>query len=106
MRLGLVQGSDGYLTKDSPWSGAGYHNAWIYHSGRVRFCTDNDTFNDDENRRVLIGYPSHSYPFESWVVKNGNYTKFCVRQTVKAHITGIKSSESWTIGGSGFPRTP
>ena len=88
---GWYKESDGYLTKDSSWSGAGYHNAWIYHSGRVRFCTDNDTFNDDENRRALIGYPSDSYPFESWVDKNGNYTKFCVRQTVKAHMSGIKT---------------
>jgi hypothetical protein len=97
---GWYKESDGYLTKDGSWNGAGYHNAWIYHSGRVRFCTDNDTFNDDENRRALIGYPSDSYPFESWVDKNGNYSKFCVRQTVKAHMSGIKSSDSWSIGGS------
>lgn len=97
---GWYKESDGYLTKDAPWTGAGYHNAWIYHSGRVRFCTDNDTFNDDENRRALIGYPSDSYPFESWVDKNGNYAKFCVRQTIKAHMSGIKSSDSWSISGT------
>ena len=97
---GWYKASDGYLTKDAGWQGAGYHNAWVYHSGRVRFCTDNDTFNDDENRRALIGYPSDSYPFESWVDKNGNYAKFCVRQIIKAHMTGIKSSDSWSISGT------
>ena len=88
---GWYKGSDGYLTKDDPWVGAGNHNAWIYHSGRVRFCNDNDTFNDDENRRVLIGYPQSSYPFQSQIMKNGRYAKFCVRQVVKAHLTGINN---------------
>ncbi|WP_182376257.1 hypothetical protein [Nocardioides sp. WS12] len=97
---GWFKQSDGYLEKDDPWQGTGSHNAWIYHSGKVRFCTDDDTFNNDENRRALIGYPSDSYPFESWVFKNGTYTKFCVKQTVKAHMTGIESSTSWTLGGS------
>jgi hypothetical protein len=97
---GWFKQSDGYLTKDGPWQGAGSRNAWIYHSGRVRFCTDNDTFDNDENRRALIGYPSDSYPFESWVFKNGNYSKFCVRQTIRAHMTGIKSSDSWSISGA------
>lgn len=97
---GWFKESDGYLEKDSPWQGAGNHNAWIYHSGKVRFCTDDDTFNNDENRRALIGYPSDSYPFESWVFKNGNYAKFCVKQVVQAHMSGIESSTSWSIGGS------
>jgi len=97
---GWFKQSDGYLEKDDPWQGAGSHNAWIYHSGKVRFCTDDDTFNNDENRRALIGYPSDSYPFESWVFKNGTYTKFCVKQTVKAHMSGIESSTSWTLSGS------
>ncbi|NEA34979.1 hypothetical protein [Streptomyces sp. SID13031] len=94
------KGSDGYLEKDEPWQGAGSHNAWLYHSGRVRFCTQDDFIGDDDNRRALIGYPSDSYPFESQIMKNGTYTKFCVRQTIKANITGVKSSESWTISGS------
>lgn len=97
---GWYKESDGYLTKENFWDGPGARNAWTYHSGRVRFCTDNDTFNDDENRRALIGYPSDSYPFESWVIKNGSYAKFCVKQTVRAHMTGIKSSDSWSIGGN------
>lgn len=97
---GWYKESDGYLTRSHEWQGSGNRSAWIYHSGRVRFCTENDTFNDDENRRALIGYPSDSYPFESWVDKWGNYSKFCVKQTIQAHMTGIKSSDSWTIGGS------
>jgi hypothetical protein len=100
------KGSDGYLEKDGPWDGAGARNAWVYHSGRVRFCTQNDFIGDDNNRRALIGYPSDSYPFESWVMKNGNYSKFCVRQTIKAQITGVKSSESWTISGSVSKSSP
>lgn len=96
---GWYKESDGYFTKDNSWQGVGSRNAHIYHSGRVRFCTDNDTFNDDENRRVLIGYPSDSYPLESWVFKNGNYSKFCVKQIVKVHMSGIKSSDGWSIGG-------
>lgn len=94
------KGSDGYLEKDGPWDGAGPRNAWVYHTGRVRFCTQNDFIGDDDNRRALIGYPSDSYPFQSQVMKNGTYTKFCVRQTIKAQITGVKTSESWSISGS------
>jgi len=83
------------------WDGAGAHNAWIYHTGRVRFCTDNDFLNDDENRRALIGYPSDPYPFETEVSKNDAvYTRFCVRQTIQARLTGIKSSSSWSISGN------
>jgi hypothetical protein len=100
------KGSDGYLEKDDPWQGAGSHNAWIYHSGRVRFCTQNDFIGDDDNRRALIGYPSDSYPFESWIMKNGNYAKFCVSQTIKVYITGVKSSESWTISGTVSKSSP
>src|SRR4051794_21573404 len=85
---GWFKQSDGYLTKSATWNGAGPHNATIYHTGRVRFCTDDDTFNNDENRRALIGYPSDSYPFQSEVPKNGTYTKFCVQQTIQAHLTG------------------
>ncbi|HEY9289787.1 MAG TPA: hypothetical protein VIP98_00770 [Microlunatus sp.] len=103
---GWYKESDGYLTKESHWQGAGSHNATIYHSGRVRFCTENDTFNDDENRRALIGYPSDSYPFESWIFKNGAYTKFCVRQTTQVHMTGIKSSDSWSISGTVSKSSP
>lgn len=99
---GWYKGSDGYLTKDDGWQGLGSRNAHIYHTGRVRFCNENDPFNDDENRRAIIGY-GDSYPFESYVDKNGNYSKFCVRQTIKAHMTGIKSSDSWTISG-GFTK--
>lgn len=97
---GYFKRSDGYLTKNANWSGVGAHNAQVYHTGRVRFCTEDDTFDDDENRRALIGYPSDSYPFESMVEKNGNYAKFCVRQTIRAHMSGIKSSDGWSIGGS------
>jgi hypothetical protein len=97
---GWFKQSDGYLTKDDPWSGYGSRNAWIYHSGRVRFCTDDDTFNNDENRRALIGYPSDSYPFMSEVRKNGSYAQFCVDQTIRVHMTGIHSSDSWSISGS------
>lgn len=92
--------SDGYLTKEDFWDGHGARNAWTYHSGRVRFCTQNDTFNDDENRRAIIGYPSDSYPFESWVMKNGSYAKYCVKQFIKVHMSGIKSSDSWSLGGN------
>jgi hypothetical protein len=97
---GWYKGSDGYLTKTATWRGLGAHNATIYHSGRVRWCNENDPLNDDENRRAIIGYPQDSYPFESQVFKNGGYTKFCVRQTIQAHMTGIKSNGAWTIGGS------
>ena len=41
--------SDGYLTADQHWTQSG-RSAWIYHSGRVRFCTQNDPLNDDERR--------------------------------------------------------
>lgn len=91
--------SDGYLTGDQHWSQSG-RSAWIYHSGRVRWCTQNDTFNDDERRRAVIGYPSSDYPFESWVIKGSNYKSFCVSQKIKIHMTGIKSSSSWSLGGS------
>ncbi|MGN6244472.1 MAG: hypothetical protein ACTHQ3_12490 [Motilibacteraceae bacterium] len=94
---GWYKESYGYYTKDMSWQGAGNHNAWVYNSGRVTYCTDNDTFNDDENRKVRIGYPDK---LESWVAtKNGNYTRFCVQQTIKVHMTGIKSSTSWGISG-------
>lgn len=96
---GWYKYGDGYLTKDQQWD-KGSRNAWIYHSGRVRFCTENDTFNDDERRRALIGYPQDSYPFESWVMKNGSYSSFCVKQTIKIHMSGIQTSESWSLGGS------
>lgn len=97
---GYFKQSDGYLGKSATWQGAGAHNATIYHTGRVRFCTEDDTFNNDENRRAVIGYPDDSYPFQSEVSKNGAYTKFCVSQTIKAHLTGITSSTGWEIGGS------
>lgn len=97
---GWFKQSDGYLTKDAGWQGAGSRTAHIYHTGRVRFCTENDPINNDENRRALIGYPSDTYPFESMVDKTGNFAKFCVEQTIKAHMSGIKSSNSWTISGS------
>lgn len=97
---GWFKQSDGYLTKSVLWQGAGAHNAWIYHTGRVRFCTENDTFNNDENRRALIGYPSDSYPFQSEISKNGAYTRFCVQQTIEAYMTGIKTSSSWGIEGT------
>lgn len=96
---GWYKYGDGYLTKEQKWE-AGNRNAWIYHSGRVRFCTENDTFNDDERRKALIGYPQDSYPFESWIIKNGGYSSFCVKQTIKVHMSGIKTSESWSLGGS------
>jgi hypothetical protein len=96
---GWFKYGDGYLEKEQKWE-AGSRNAWIYHSGRVRFCTDNDTFDDDERRRALIGYPQDSYPFESWIIKNGAYSSFCVDQTIKVHMSGIKTSESWSLGGS------
>lgn len=91
---------DGYMTRDQQWPGSNNRNAWIYHSGRMRACTDNDTFNDDERRKVLIGYPSDSYPFQSQVFKNGSYNSFCVSQRIKVNMSGIKSSTSWTLGGS------
>lgn len=91
--------SDGYLTHDQHWSQSG-RSAWIYHSGRVRWCTQNDWLNDDERRRAVIGYPSSSYPFESWVIKGSNYRDFCVRQKIRIHMTGIKTSSSWSLGGS------
>jgi len=94
------KGSDGYLEKDGPWEGEGARNAWVYHAGRVRFCTQNDFIGDDNNRRALIGYPSDPYAFESQITKNGGYSKFCVKQTIKVNITGVKSSESWTISGT------
>ena len=96
---GWYKYGDGYLTKDQKWA-AGTRNAWTYHSGRVRFCTENDTFNDDERRRALIGYPQSSYPFESWIIKNGTFSSFCVTQTVRIHMSGIKTSSSWSLGGS------
>jgi hypothetical protein len=97
---GYFKQSDGYLTKSALWQGQGNHNATIYHSGRVRFCTEDDTFDNDENRRALIGYPSDSYPFQSEVDKNAAYTRFCVQQTIQAHLTGIKTGSSWSVGGS------
>jgi hypothetical protein len=71
----------------------------ITRDGR-RFCTDDDPVFDDHNRKAVIGYPDNSYPFESEVRKNGTYTKFCVQQTIKAHMTGIPSSSSWSLGGT------
>jgi hypothetical protein len=103
---GWYKEGDGYLTKDNLWRGRDYRSAWIYHSGKVRFCTDNDTFNDDENRRALIGYPSDSYPFQTQVNKVGRYTSFCVKQRVRAHMSGIKSSESWNISGTVSKSSP
>jgi hypothetical protein len=97
---GYFKQSDGYLTKSVQWQGQGAHNAWIYHSGRVRFCTEDDTFDNDENRRAVIGYPSDSYPFQSEVAKNGVFTKFCVQQTIEAHLTGMSGSTSWQLEGS------
>jgi hypothetical protein len=97
---GWFKQSDGYLTKSVQWQGLGAHNAWIYHTGRVRFCTEDDTFNNDENRRALIGYPSDSYPFQSEVDKNSAFTRFCVQQTVEAHLTGITTSSGWGIEGT------
>ena len=91
--------SDGYLTGDQHWAQSG-RSAWIYHSGRVRWCTQNDPLNDDERRRAVIGYPSDSYPFESWVIKGSNYRSFCVSQKVRIHMTGVKTSSSWSLGGS------
>lgn len=96
---GWYKYGDGYLTKEQQWV-SGSRSAWIYHSGRVRFCTENDTWNDDERRRALIGYPEDSYPFESWIFKYGGYSSFCVKQTVKIHMSGIESSSSWSLGGS------
>lgn len=92
--------SFGYLTADGPWQGAGGRNAWIYHAGKVVFCTQDDTWNDDENRRAVIGYPQSTYSFQSQVLKNGSYASFCVKQTIRAHMTGIKTSEAWDLGGS------
>ncbi|HEV2888392.1 MAG TPA: hypothetical protein VGX49_15880 [Jatrophihabitans sp.] len=97
---GWYKESDGYLTRSHLWEGEGNRSAWIYHSGRVRFCTENDPFNDDENRKAIIGYTSDSYPFESRVDKWGNYSKFCVRQTIQARMTGIQTGQSWGLGGS------
>lgn len=96
---GYYKYGDGYLEKDQQWTQSG-RSAWIYHSGRVRFCTQNDTFNDDERRRALIGYPASDYPFESWVIKGTNYRSFCVSQKVRIHMSGIKTSSSWSLGGS------
>lgn len=91
--------SDGYLTADQHWAQGG-RSAWIYHSGRVRFCTQDDPFNNDERRRAVIGYPASSYPFESWIIKGTNYRSFCVSQKVRIHMTGIKTSSSWGLEGS------
>ncbi|MBT9257473.1 hypothetical protein KMZ32_16360 [Phycicoccus sp. MAQZ13P-2] len=92
---------DGYMTSEKFWSTnvTTSRNAWIYHSGRLRACTENDTFNDDERRRVLIGQPSESYPFESRVQKNGTYDSFCVTQKIKINMSGIKTSSSFSLGG-------
>ena len=97
---GWFKQSDGYLTKSALWDGLGAHNAWVYHSGRVCFCTQNDIFNNDENRKALIGYPSADYPFQSEIRKNGAYTQFCVRHKIEVHMTGIPDSSSWSIGGT------
>ena len=91
--------SDGYLTGDQHWTQSG-RSAWIYHSGRVRWCTQNDPLNDDERRRAVVGYPSADYPFESWVIKGSNFRSFCVSQKIRIHMTGIKTSSSWSLGGS------
>jgi hypothetical protein len=91
--------SDGYLTGDQQWAQSG-RSAWIYHSGRVRWCTQDDPLNNDERRRAVIGYPADSYPFESWVIKGSNYRSFCVSQKIRIHMTGIKTSSSWDLGGS------
>jgi hypothetical protein len=97
---GWFKQSDGYLERVDNWQGNGGRAALTYHTGRVRFCTDDDTWDNDENRRALIGYPSDSYPFQSQVFKYGSWASFCVKQTISAHMTGIKSSDGWTIGGS------
>lgn len=96
---GYFKHSDGYLTGDQQWSQSG-RNAHIYHSGRVRFCTQDDPLNNDERRRAVIGYPSSDYPFESWVIKGSNYRSFCVSQKIRIHMTGIKTSSSWGLEGT------
>lgn len=96
---GYFKHSDGYLTRDQHWTQSG-RSAWIYHSGRVRWCTEDDPINNDERRRAVIGYPSADYPFESWVIKGSNYKTFCVSQRIIIHMTGIKTSSSWSLGGS------
>lgn len=97
---GWYRESDRYMKNDGGWTGHGYRNAHIWHGGIVRFCTQNDTIADDHNRRVLIGYPSDWSALESDVDKNGRYSQFCVRQIIKVYMTGVKTSESWSIGGS------
>jgi hypothetical protein len=96
---GWSKESDGYLQKDDVWVGGGNRAAFIHHAGRVRFCTDNDKYVDDPNRRAVIGYPI-AYAFESDVNKRGHYRKFCMWQTIDVHMTGIQSSSSWSIGGT------
>lgn len=98
---GWYKASDGYFTKDGGWDPVGYyHSSHIWHTGKVRFCTENDTWNDDENRRARIGYPASTYPLESYVQKFGKYSAYCVRQFIEVRMTGIKTQDSWTIGGS------
>jgi hypothetical protein len=96
---GWYKESDGYLQKDGVWSAGGNRAAFIHHAGRVRFCTDNDPSNDDQNRKARIGYPT-AYAFESDVNKRGNYRKFCMWQTIDVYMTGIQTSSSWSLGGS------
>ena len=97
---GWYRESDAYMKNDGGWTGHGYRNAHIWHGGIVRFCTQDDFVGDDHNRRVLIGYPSDWSALESDVDKNGSYSQFCVRQVIKVYMTGVKTSESWSIGGS------
>lgn len=104
---GWYKESDGYFTKKDYWeSNVDWRrNASTYHTGKVRFCTENGTFQDDENRRVLIGHP-YDYALQSMVDKNGNYAQFCVRQTIDVRVDNVKSGDSWTIGGEVSKSSP
>lgn len=103
---GWYRQSQGYFTKQSGWSGPNYRHAQIWHTGIAQYCTQNDMFNDDENRRVLIGYPADVYALDSQVDRQGRFSRFCVTQTVKAYLSGVLTSESWTIGGTVSKESP
>jgi len=95
--------SDGHLNHTAYWSLAGGRGISIVHDGYVRFCTKENFWLDDWNRKVLLGYPS---ALESTVSETGNYVDgtFCVKEEVRVFVRNVENNAitTVTVGSSGF----